>query len=187
MGQMARMVLGSGDVSGGSPPRARSRRARPLGRVLPASAIATVGAVAAFAALGSGAAGAAGPDAAAARTVSLNESGNLHKTSKHGFTLNEQGSASGTIRGTIFIHLNLSSPTRVSAEVNIYPSGGSLTGLGSASYHVVGSYASFSGSLSISRGTGTYARARASGLSFTGTVQRRNDAVTVRLSGPLSY
>ncbi len=142
------------------------------------------GAVAVF---GAGAASAAGPVAVAARTVNLNEHGSLHLTSKHEFKLNEQGSASGTIRGTIYIHLNLSSPSRVTAEVNIYPSGGSLSGAGSASYRVAGSYASFSGSLSITRGTGTYAHAHASGLSFTGKVQRRNDAVTVQLSGSLSY
>jgi hypothetical protein len=187
MGQMARRIVGRGRRSGGPSRQVRSLRHRPLERVLAVSAIAIVGVVAAFAALGAGAAGAGSPEATAARTLNLNESGSLHMTSKHGFTLNEQGSASGTIRGTIYIHLNLSSPTRVTAEVNIYPSGGSLTGSGSASYRVVGSYASFSGTLSISRGTGTYAHARASGLSFTGTVQRRGDAVAVRLSGPLSY
>ena len=42
---------------------------------------------------------AAVPAARAARTISLNESGKLHLTSKHGFTLNEQGPASGTVAG----------------------------------------------------------------------------------------
>lgn len=137
-------------------------------------------------ALGAGVSDAAGPVAVASRTVSLNESGNLHLTSHKGFTLNEQGSASGTVRGTIYIHLNVSSTNRVTAEVNIYPHNGSLTGHGSASYRVAGSYASFSGTLSIVRGTGSYSHAHASGLRFTGTIQRKTDAVTVRLSGPLS-
>jgi hypothetical protein len=52
---------------------------------------------------------------------------------------------------------------------------------------VVGGYAAFSGTLSITRGSGKYARARASGLRFTGTIQRRGDSVSVHLSGPLSY
>ena len=56
-----------------------------------------------------------------AGTISLNETGRLHLTSHHGFTLNEQGSASGTISGTIYIHLNVVSTNRVTAEVNIYP------------------------------------------------------------------
>jgi hypothetical protein len=142
--------------------------------------------------LGAGAAGATAgsqrsPVAKLARTVSLSESGHLRLTSKKGFTLNERGSASGTISGSIYIHLHLVSDSRVTAEVNIYPHSGSLSGSGSASYHVVGGYAAFSGTLSITRGTGRYARARASGLRFTGTIQRRDDSVAVRLSGRLSY
>jgi len=142
--------------------------------------------------LGAGTAGAMGAArrpavAKLARTVSLSESGRLRLTSKRGFTLNERGSASGTITGSIYIHLHLVSDTKVTAEVNIYPREGSLTGSGSASYHVVGGYAVFSGTLSITRGGGKYARARASGLRFTGTIQRRDDSVSVQLSGRLSY
>jgi hypothetical protein len=125
--------------------------------------------------------------ATAARTISLNETGRLRLTSKKGFTLNERGSASGTISGSIYIHLHLVSQSRVTAEVNIYPQGGgSLSGNGSASYRVEGGHASFSGTLAITRGSGKYARARASGLRFTGTIQRRDDSVTVQLSGRLS-
>jgi hypothetical protein len=129
---------------------------------------------------------ASGASARTARTFSLKESGRLHLTGKHGFTLNEAGSASGTIHGTIYIHLNVVAINRVTAEVNIYPSGGSLSGFAKADYRVGGATASFSGSMSISRGTGSYAHAHASGLSFSGTVTRSNDAVTVHLSGELS-
>jgi len=130
---------------------------------------------------------AAAPVARSARTLSLSETGHLHLTSKHGFTLNEQGSASGTIRGTIYIHLHIANNHGgVTAEVNIYPQGGSLTGYGSASYAVDGAEAVFSGKLSITRGTGSYANAHASSLKFTGAILRRTDAVTVQLSGSLS-
>jgi hypothetical protein len=122
----------------------------------------------------------------AAGTLSLNETGHLHLTSHHGFTLNEQGSASGTISGTIYIHLNIVSVNRVTAEISIYPSGSSITGSATASYHPAGSVASFSGTMSVSRGTGHYRGAHGSGLSFTGTVQRSNDAVTVHVSGRMS-
>ncbi len=129
---------------------------------------------------------AAGPAASTARSFSLNETGHLRLTSHHGFTLNEVGSASGTIRGTIYLHLHVVATNRVTAEVNIYPSGGSLTGSASAAYHVLGSTAAFNGTMSIARGTGSYDHAHGSGLSFSGTVQRSNDAVTVRLSGGMS-
>jgi hypothetical protein len=122
-----------------------------------------------------------------ARTVSLSENGRLRLTSKKGFTLNERGTASGTISGSIYIHLHLVSDTRVTAEVNIYPRGGSLSGSGSASYHVIGGFAAFTGTLSITHGSGKYAHARSSGLRFTGTIQRRDDSVAVQLSGRLSY
>jgi hypothetical protein len=132
-------------------------------------------------------ANAGGPGRArSARTLSLKETGHLRLTSKRGFTLNEQGAASGTIGGTIYIHLHLASSSRVSAEVNIYAHGGSLSGHGSASYQVRGAFAAFSGSLAVTRGTGSYSRARASALRFTGAILRRNDSVTVQLSGSLS-
>lgn len=123
--------------------------------------------------------------ASAARTESISESASLHLTSKHGLTLNEEGSAEGSIRGKIYIHLHLQEGSHVSAEVNIYPSDGSLSGYGSASYVDYGADARFSGSLSITRGTGAYRGARAAGMSFTGTIQRRGYAVSVRLSGRL--
>jgi hypothetical protein len=160
------------------------RRTRAL---LALGALASLGAVGGVGALGAGASSAAGPVAGAARTLNLHESGRLHLTSHSGLTLNEQGSASGTIAGTLYIHLNVASPTHVTAEVNIYPSRGSLSGHGSASYDVGGSYATFTGTLSISRGSGTYAHAHASNLRFTGKIKRTNDATTVEVSGPLSY
>ncbi len=120
--------------------------------------------------------------ASGAKVLSLNENGSLHLTSKHGFTLNEQGLASGTVRGTIYVRLTIVSSSRVTAEISIYPSGGSITADGSASYHKEQTSELFSGSMSIERGTGSYAHARGSGLSFSGTI-RSNDAVTVRVAG----
>ncbi|HLM86034.1 MAG TPA: hypothetical protein VK272_07600 [Solirubrobacteraceae bacterium] len=133
------------------------------------------------------AAAAAGPPARAARTISLNETGRLHLTSKHNFTLNEVGSASGTAAGTIYVHLTAVSSSRVTAEINIYPHAGSISGRGTGSYRRSGETASFSGSMSIVGGTGRYARIHGSGLSFSGTIQEsNNDAITVRVSGRVS-
>jgi hypothetical protein len=121
-----------------------------------------------------------------AGTLSLNDTAHLHLTSHHSFTLNEQGSASGTIAGTIYIHLNVVSTNRVTAEVNLYPSGSSITGYATASYRPSGGVASFNGTMSVTRGTGRYDHAHGSGLSFSGTIQRTNDAVTVHVSGRMS-
>ena len=78
--------------------------------------------------------GLAAPAALAARAIPLNESARLHLTGRHGFTLNEQGPASGTVSATIYVHLKIVSTDRVTAEVNLYPHGGSITGLASAGY-----------------------------------------------------
>lgn len=125
--------------------------------------------------------------ARAARTVSLQETGHLHLTSKHNFTLSEAGTASGTAPGAIYVHLTAVSSTRVTATVNIYARGGSITGYGAGSYRRSGASASFSGSLSIARGTGGYAHIHGSGLSFSGTIQESaRDAIAVRVSGTVS-
>jgi hypothetical protein len=146
----------------------------------------SAGVLTGVAGLGVASSSAAGSRAVAARTISLNETGHLHRTSSSGLKLNEQGSASGTIKGTIYIHLDVVSPNRVTAEVNIYLNGGSLTGSGSANYRVNGGTASFSGTMSINRGSGSYAHAHGSGLSFSGTIQRLSGAVSVHLSGSMS-
>jgi hypothetical protein len=124
--------------------------------------------------------------AKSARTTSMHEIGNLHLSSKHGFTLNEQGSATGTFDGPIHVRLMILSSSRVKAEVSIARSGGSITGEAVASYHRSSTSASFSGSLSITSGTGSYAHAHGSGLSFGGTIQNSTDAIAVHLSGSLS-
>lgn len=158
-----------------------------LGRLRPgwlalAAAVLTVALLGAFV----GADASRADTARVAGTVSLSDTGHLHRTSHHGFTLNEEGSASGTISGTIYIHLKIVSTNRVTAEVSIYPSGSSITGYATADYRPSGAVASFSGTMTVERGTGRYSGAHGSGLSFTGTVQRSNDAITVRVSGRMS-
>jgi hypothetical protein len=156
-----------------------------LGRLLVVAAV-FVGVLIAVGSLTPGASGATAPSAVTASTFFLNEAGRLHLTSKHEFTLNEEGSGSGTISGTIYVHLTIVSTSEVTAEVNMYPNGSSIIGRASASYKRGHTQGSFSGSLSIIRGTGRYRRAHGSGLSFTGTIQRSNDAIAVNVRGTVS-
>lgn len=165
--------------------RGSSSRARRRARFLASSA--AMGSLAAAAALAAGTAGAAGPSAHAARTMSIKESGSLHYSNKHGSEVKESGYAKGTLSGPIYIQLRLTSTKSVSAGVQVYPGGGSIHGSASASYSNHGSYASFSGRMSITGGSGRYSKAHASGLSFSGTINRSNSAVSVHVSGRLSY
>jgi hypothetical protein len=124
--------------------------------------------------------------ARAARAISLNESARLHLTSRHGFTLDEQGSASGSVSGPMYVHLTIVSTVRVVAEVNFYPRGGSISDKATASYKRGSSTASFAGTLSIVRGTGSYAHVHGSGLSFSGTIRRSDEAIAVQVHGEAS-
>jgi hypothetical protein len=163
--------------------QSRNRKLRRLARILAGTAV-CIGMLASAGPLGD--ADATAPSARAATSISLNESGQLRLVSKQGFTLNERGTASGTIRGPISVRLTIVSTDRVSAEVTISPSGGSISGHGTASYHKGEASASFSGTLAISHGSGSYAHAQGSDLSFSGTIARSNEAIAVHLSGRLS-
>jgi hypothetical protein len=126
------------------------------------------------------------PVGRSAKTLSVNEHGALHLISKHGFTLNEQGTASGSISGPIKVQLKIVSTSRVTAEVTFYPKGGSITGRGTGSYHKGGASDSFSGSMTVADGSGSYAHAQGTGLSFGGTISQSNDAITVYVNGKLT-
>jgi hypothetical protein len=171
---------GTADMQNGS--SSRRRRIDGHKRLLTVAATVSLATVSAMAA-SSASSQTSVPVAHSAKALSLNENGSLRLTSKHGFTLNEQGLASGTVKGTIYVHLSIVSSSHVTAELSIYPNGGSITAKGSASYRKESTLAHFSGAISIERGTGGYAHARGSGLSFSGTIQRSNDSVTVHVAG----
>jgi hypothetical protein len=180
------MEIRNGVSRVGMPSRRSSQYARRAYGAL--MLVATLAAAALVVAVSAGAAPSRTGTASAheASTISLNETGRLHLISKHGFTLNEQGAASGTIGGTITVHLKIVSTSRVTAEVTIAPKGGSISGSGTASYHKGENGASFAGGLSISRRSGSYANARGLGLKFSGTIARSNDAITVHVNGRLT-
>jgi hypothetical protein len=165
----------------------KSLRPRAGARLRISSAALALGALATVAVLGGGVAGASGPHATASRTLTLNDSASLHLQNKHGVELKEGGTAKGTLGGPLYLQLKVTSTRSVSAQVQVYPSGGSVSGSAKASYSVAGSTASFSGTLAITKGSGKYSKAKASALSFSGTIKRSNDAVTVRVSGKMSY
>jgi hypothetical protein len=161
----------------------QSRRLRPIVTVL-AGTLASLGALSAAAPLRAD--GARASHAHAARTTAVNEQAQLHLVHKHGFTLDEQGTATGTIKGTISVELKIVSTSKVTAEIEISPRGGAISAYGSASYHKGTTSASFAGSLSIKGGTGSYDHAKGSDLSFSGTIARSNQAIAVHVSGSVS-
>ncbi len=140
-----------------------------------ASALALLGAVATVA---------AGPLATAARTLSVADTAHLRYHESAGSALIEEGTATGGLPGSVKVRFTVG-PT-VSASFTIYTHSGTLSGHGSGTLHSSGSYASFGGSMSITRGTGRYVHAHGHG-GFYGVLNRRTYALTVQTTGSLSY
>jgi hypothetical protein len=123
---------------------------------------------------------------ASSSSIALKETASLKRVGKaKGFDLTEKGTAGGSLKGSIDLSLHVVSTNEVTASVSVYPKGGALYGSGSASYHVHGAYAEFSGTLSITKGSGSWSGAHGSNLKFSGKIERSNDNVSVSLSGAL--
>lgn len=120
----------------------------------------------------------------AGSSVTINDAGHLHLLKAFGSVLQEEGPASGTLPGQAKVRLLVGST--VTASFSIRARGGTIYGRGSAALHSTGRYASFGGSLSVTRGTGRYAHAHGSGRLY-GVIDRRTDALTVQTTGRLSY
>jgi hypothetical protein len=166
----------------------QSSRSRTSARLRATIAALAVFALALAAAGGTGVAGAAGPSAKAAGSLNLSDSANLSLNNHKGVELKESGSAKGNLPGKIYIQLRLASSKSVTAKIQVYPSGGSVSASAGATYRVhTSSSASFAGTLTITGGSGRYSKAKGSRLSFTGTVHRPSDSVSVHVSGKMSY
>jgi hypothetical protein len=124
------------------------------------------------------------PRADAARVLSATDTAHLHYLSSSGSLLFEEGKATGTLPGSMRVHLNLG--TTFTGSFTIYASGGSIEGHGSATPHGSGTYESFSGTLTVTGGTGRYAHAHGHGGLY-GTFDRSNYALVIKTTGSLTY
>lgn len=138
--------------------------------------------------LGSANATASGlPSATAARTMSVKDEGRLRLVKSSGSKLIDEGPATGTIPGTARIVFVYDGNPAVSAQVTIYGHGGSIEAHGRGRLSSPSSRSpSFRGTLTITGGSGRYARAHGSGQMF-GVFYRRSYAITVQTQGTLSY
>jgi hypothetical protein len=124
------------------------------------------------------------PVAASASPISVNDTANLHLISHKRGTLQERGLASGTLHCPLAIELAISSST-VGIAFTCTARGGSISGTGKAAFYVSAAVAHFSGTLSVTHGTGAYVHASKSSLQIQGTLLRENYALTVRVIGRL--
>jgi hypothetical protein len=125
------------------------------------------------------------PVATSAGTLNVTDTTHLHLLNESGSILIEEGNAAGALPGRVKARYKLGAT--VTATAVIYPSGGgSISIHGVGVLHSSGIYASYAGSLTVTGGTGKYARVHGSG-GFYGVVNRRSWATTMQTTGKVSY
>ncbi len=124
-------------------------------------------------------------EARAAHVLNVKDEGHLHLVHESGSELVEEGSATGTVPGTVRVSFNVGAT--VSGQFTIYArGGGSITGHGSGSLRSTGAYSTFGGSLEVTGGSGRFRHAHGSGNIY-GAINRRTYAMTVQTVGKLNY
>jgi hypothetical protein len=129
-------------------------------------------------ALGAGASLASGADLKAVDTAKL------HYVGAVGEEVYETGSASGTLPGSIRVHMIFAST--LSGSFVIYTRGGTIDGRGTARPLGEGLYQSFAGTLVVTGGTGRYRRAHGT-THLYGGFNRENYALTIQTAGTLLF
>ncbi len=137
----------------------------------------------ALAGLASGHAGSP-PSARAAHTLQATDTAHLHYIHSSGSLLIEEGSAAGTLPGTMRASVRVGPTT--SGSFTIYNRYGTIRGRGTAKLHGSGTYESFAGTLVAEGGTGRYAHARGR-AGLYGLFNRRTYALTVQTTGRLLF
>jgi hypothetical protein len=122
--------------------------------------------------------------ASAARAMNATDTAHLRYVSASGSLLLEEGRASGTLPGSMRVHFDVGAT--FSGSFTIHTSAGSITGHGAAVPHGSGVYESFSGSLTVTGGSGRYAHARGRARLY-GTFNRDTYALLVQTVGTLHY
>jgi hypothetical protein len=148
-----------------------------LAAVLVSSALTVAGATSAAAAI----------RARDAATQTVKDEGNLRFVKSSGSTLIDEGSASGTIPGNVRIRFTYNGNPNVSAQITIYGHHGTLqvraTGRLSSPTNP---NPSFSGTLTITGGSGRYSHAHGSGKLY-GVFHRRSYGMIVQTQGTVHY
>jgi hypothetical protein len=116
--------------------------------------------------------------------LKASDTAHLHYVSASGSLLYEEGQASGTLPGTMRVHLDVGAVFR--GSFTIRTRAGTITGRGVATPHGSGAYESFAGSLVITGGSGRYAQAHGR-AGLYGTFSRSDYRLLVQTTGTLLY
>lgn len=124
------------------------------------------------------------PLASAASTMSVRLSAHLRLIGRPGHVDNERGTFSGTFSGTIVVRFEAIGSTGGNSTFTMYPSkGGTIVGHSVTHGRVNGAIVNFTGTATITGGTGSWAHASAAGLRYEGALDRQNFHTTSVMSG----
>jgi len=126
------------------------------------------------------------PIAVATKVMSLSLTTTLRLVGRPGHVDYAKGNVTGNFAGTTSVRFVAIGSTGGEATFTIYPtSGGSLIGRSVTHGHVVGPTAYFSGTASITGGTGRWAHAHGTGLGYSGSLDRQNYHSTSVMHGSI--
>ncbi len=141
----------------------------------------------AAAALVPGASASPAPPARTAASVSVKDEGHLHLVRSSGSVLYDEGTARGTLPGSVKVSFLYNGDPEVSAQITITGHYGTIQAHGSGRLSNPSSTSpSFKGTITITGSSGRYAHAHGSGT-FYGVFYRRSYAIVVQTEGTLHY
>ncbi len=124
------------------------------------------------------------PQAGTARTLQASDTAKLRYIKHSGSQLLEEGAAQGDLPGSMRANCTLGAT--FTASFTIYTHNGTIAGHGTATPHGASLNEHFSGTLTITGGTGRYTHAHGH-AKLSGTFNRRTYDITLQTSGSLSY
>jgi hypothetical protein len=133
---------------------------------------------------GASAASGHSPSAHAAKTLDGKATAHLHLVRPEGSQLIEEGPVSGALTGSA--HADFQTGAQFTGIVTIHTHAGSITGRGRATPHGSGRYQSFSGSFTVTSGTGRYVHIHGK-AGLYGVFDRRKESVLIQTTGTFSY
>lgn len=120
-------------------------------------------------------------------THTITEQATMQLVSKNGLrSFVHEGAVEGTLTGTINLRTRLGGPGII-GDFTVTLSDGTMRGRATGTLSPSGSKATFEGTADILGGTGAYAKANGTGLSFSGHVASDASRSFIRMSGQVRY
>jgi hypothetical protein len=125
-------------------------------------------------------------DAHKGKTITLQETAKLNLIKNEVDFHEAVGTATGTFDGKVRLRINVETASKMTARFATRGPQGGLIGTGIANYTVSGSILRFSGTSTITGGTGNYETAHGHGIHIEGVMNRLKETMTMKFEGTMS-